>query len=77
MHQVMTRPEPSMACLPAPRTPSTRARSRATDGFSAMTSCTGGLRLPVLGTRAREVPQNLRPIAASTVRFFAPLARRH
>ena len=40
MHQVMTRPAPSMACLPAPRTPSTRARSRATDGFSAMTSCT-------------------------------------
>ena len=26
--------------MPAPRMPSTRARSRATDGFSAMTSCT-------------------------------------
>src|SRR5213592_3599867 len=40
MHHVMTRADPSMACFPAPRTPITRARSRATDGFSAMTSCT-------------------------------------
>ncbi len=35
-------PSPSQLCRPAPRTPSTRARSRATDGFSAMTSCMGG-----------------------------------
>src|SRR5580698_2264528 len=42
MHQVIVRRASPMACRPAPRTPSTRARSRATDGFSAITSCMGG-----------------------------------
>src|SRR5450759_234354 len=40
MHQVMTRSLPSKQVLPDGRTESTRARSRATDGFSAITNCT-------------------------------------
>ena len=50
MHQVITRPAPSQLCRPVARTPSTRARSRATDGFSAITSCIG---LPVYWLSAR------------------------
>src|SRR4051812_29680128 len=62
MHQVITRPAPSKQCSPDGRTPSTRARSRATAGFSATISCTGraydvclsvtgGTRSPTHGTR--------------------------
>src|SRR5262249_37191934 len=46
-HQVIAWRSPSNTCWPDARTPSTRARSRATDGFSAMTSST---------RRAYEVP---------------------
>src|SRR5688500_1976257 len=40
MHHVITASSPSKECCPLGRIPSTRARSRATDGFSAMISCT-------------------------------------
>src|SRR5262245_1283372 len=39
MHQVITRSGPSMAPRPPRRSPSTRPRSRATEGFPAITSC--------------------------------------
>src|SRR4051812_34728550 len=39
MHHVIARSRPSSAARPEARTPSTRARSRATEGFSAITSC--------------------------------------
>ena len=71
MHQVMTRADPSIACLPAPRTPSTRARSRATDGFSAMTSCTAVPAYRLSGRRPPEVPRAPPPPRMSaTPRYF-------
>src|SRR5436190_15872743 len=57
MHKVITQPGPSKQCSPDGRTPSTRARSRATAGFSATISCTGrayDVRLSV--TRAPDLP---------------------
>src|SRR6266700_2492530 len=68
MHQVMTRPSPVQLFLPCARTPSTRARSRATEGFSAITSCMPAVTLPAYrrGEARGCGPRPLRPEKSRT-----------
>ena len=69
MHQVMTRPDALDGVL-ARAAHAQHARQIARDGrLLGDDELHGGLSLPVLGRRARGVP--------SSIRFFAPRARRH